>query len=292
MPELEELSGNPLESAPSGFPTPIDPYDEEELVIEGSEGAPVDPPELAGKSREELAAQLRGFEEQLKAERERNDPVKALGASLQEVLSRSQNVQPIVQPQYVPPQEPRESAEQRKARLNNLWLEDPARATDEIKKEVQSEAIRPLVDLLIQQGVTMSKEMMLMNSDQKAVYDKYGEEVEREVQAMSPFEKAQNPRIYQTALERVRSRHTTDIIQEQVAAQVAATLKSMGIEPGVPPKAQPAVFSPAGQPRAAAPAAGGKRQVVVPKWVVDEADRQGLDPKFYYYHLKEKGRIK
>ena len=251
-------------------------------MVEGSEEAAAleqEPPELAGKTKEDLFGQLKSLQEELTASKAANDPVRALGTSLQEAL-RSR--EPPVQ---MAPQAPQESPEQRRSRLNALWLEDPIKASEEMAKE----QLRPLVDMMLSSTTALSKDLALTDPGQKTIYDRYTDEVEREVSIMNPVEKAQNPRVYQAAIQRVRARHTDDLVSTMVEEAVQKRLRELGIDTNKLNK--PAVYSPAGQPRTAQKPTQGRQTVVIPRWVVQDADRQGLDPKFYYQHLKESGRL-
>lgn len=282
-----------LASVPSFGGRAIDPYEDMDFVVEGTEEAQAveqEPAELAGRTKEEIFGQLKTLQAQLDEAKQANDPVKALGSSLQEVLKKQQaQFSPPYQPQYQP-QTPVETPEQRRNRLNALWLEDPVKASEEMARE----QMRPIVDMMLSNQTALSKDLALSDPGQKTVYDRWSEEVEREVNGMNPIEKAQNPRVYQTAISRVRARHTDDVVQDLVQQAVEQKLKELGIDtksvaPGV---SKPAVYSPAGVQRTSQTGPAPRKTVVIPKWVVTEADRQGLDPKFYYQHLKENGRIK
>lgn len=288
--EIEVPESSPLASVPGQGFRPIDPYDDTDFVVEGSPEAdalaqPQEPPELQGKTREELLKELQTQKGDLESARAANDPVRALGQTFQELLKRQQ---PVAGPVQYAPQQPQETPEQRRERLNKLWLEDPVRAAEVMSMEQQ----RPIVDMMISNQTALSKDLAVADPEQKRVYDRWSEEVEREVQAMSPIEKAQNPRVYQTAIARVRSRHTDDIVQDLVEAAVAKKLSEMGLSPGSQPAGRPAVQTPAGQQRSLGGPGAGRKTVVVPRWVVEDADRQGLDPKFYYQHLKDKGVLR
>lgn len=276
---------SPLASAPM-FGRPIDPYEDTDMVVEGSDEANEldgQTDELSGKTKEDLYAQLKALQNELSTAKSAVDPVRAMTATLKESLGRQQQPAPF---QFQPPQE---SVEARRTRLNNKWLEDPVGASE----EMQREQMRPLVDLMLSNQAALSKDLALSDPAQRTTYDKWGSEVEAEVAGMSPVDKAQNPRVYQTAIARVRGRHTDDVVADMVEAAVQKRLSELGIDPnGAKNGARPAVYSPAGQQRSVSPGGPARKTVVVPRWVVQEADRQGLDPKFYYQHLKENGRLK
>jgi len=247
----------------------------EEFVLEGSPEALElqQQQQNAPQDKDELKEQLRAMQEKL--------------AQSEGFMKGFQQNAPREKPEAAAPPSPQiESPEERAQRLRNLYLEDPVKATEEIARE---NAIG-LAQLLANSHTTLSKELALTDPSTKSVYSKYQEEVEREVSQMSLAEKAQNPRVYQTALDRVRARHTDDILQEQVALKVAEVLKQYGIDPD---KKAPevAVRTPVGEQRSVNPQKSGSR-TVVPQWVKSEADKIGLDYDIYYQHLREQGRIK
>lgn len=284
---VEDVQETPLGSI-SGF-RELDPMDsgDDEFVIEGSpEAAEVVTPQPAeaGQSAEDIKAQL----EALKAQMAQAQGVQGLQKTLEDTLKKIQ--MPVV-PQYQVPQQPQETPEQRKQRLQRLYIEDPVKASEEMNRENSM----AMVQMMINGYEKLSKETIMVDPAAKATYQKYSQEVEDEVQRMPPMEKAQNPRIYQTALERVKARHTEDILAEQIQAGVKAALQQMGLDPDKPttPVARggPTVPSMATRPGGQTPPKP-KNTVIIPRWVSEEAERQGLSAKFYYQHLKSTGRIK
>jgi hypothetical protein len=270
------------------FNRTIDPYEDEVAVRESDvtdddrDGtvAPTDDG-FAGKSKDELAGQLRVLNEQLKFERERSNPMKDLADQLAKRNSNYQNVPDTRQSQVTT-----ETSEQRQQRLDLLWASDPTKAA----METSQEQIKPLVELLVRNQVANSKDMLVSNVDTKRLYDRWSDEIEREVQNSPVMDKVQNPRIYQAALEKVKSRHLDELITDLVEQRVKERLGEGAVTVNTK---VPAVYSPAGTQRTAqAPAGGGKKTLIIPDWVSEEAFKQGVDEKFYYHHLKNKGLIR
>jgi len=279
-----------------------------DYLYEGSpEAAAAVQPELAGKSREDILAELRKAQDEVTAERAKADPVVALTETLNKVL-RPEPQRGPVQPGYLTPagqaQQPlnpyaTETPEQRKQRINDHWLSDPDGAAREAVNEAQAQ----LALSVAQNQAQVSREMLLTNPETKKYYDRYAEEVEAGIAKMTPLERFQNPRMYQTILEQVKSRHTDDIVQESLQAKIDEAVNAKLAALGYAPAAATAVTQAPGYPataRAPIPTgAGGTGQrppqarttVVIPTWIVDQADRQGSDPKFLYQYYKSQGRI-
>jgi len=291
MAEFKEeapVETGPLESVPKDRFKTLNPYEGEDYVVEGSPeaeelAAAAPPKEGPPETPEDIREQLKALESKL--------DFSQLGKAIGE------NLRPAVQPAPYQPPVPQETPEARKVKLNQRFIEDPIAAQEEANKENNL----AIVQLLVNQGQTLSRELILTDPSTKTLYGKYRDEVEQEVARMPILEKAQKPRIYQTALDRVRSRHSEDEIKDQIKEGVAAALKELGIDPERLPKSANGQSRVSGgpQPRVAVPnvqgrqgASVGARPTVIPKAVEDEANRAGVDPVFYYHHLKEQGRIK
>jgi len=247
----------------------IKPYDTEDYVIEGTpeaEQLQSKPPETKSSpelslSKEELKAQLDALQAKIQAQ-----------------------AHPPGSYASHPPQRMWRLQKSGTLRLNNLWLENPSKAFQE-QSILQ---VKPIVDLLFQQGAVLSRELLLRDPEQKKLYDKYKDEVESEVQKIPPQERATEPRVYQVALERVKAKHMDDVFEEKVKAAVEERLKELGLGPKS--EKGPATFNPTKPPQL--PPQGGAPKKVIPRSIVEEAHRIGLDPEFLYEHRKEQGLIK
>ena len=294
MPEIDDVpvQVTPLGSIPMGGFREIDPFDEgdEDFVVEGSpEAAEVPPAEAPPANPSGTTEEIRAQLDALKAQMAQNQGVQGLQKTLEDTLKRAMSPQ---MPQYQQPLQPQETPEQRKQRLQRMYIEDPVKAAEEINRERDIQ----MVQMMITGYQQLSKEVVMADPTAKATYQRYSAEVEEEVQRMPPVEKAQNPRIYQTALERVKARHTEDLVAEQIQAGVKAALQAMGFDPDkpvptAPARGGPTVPSMATRPGGQTPAKP-RTTTVIPKHIADEAERQGLSPKFYYQHLKATGRVK
>jgi hypothetical protein len=93
-----------------------------------------------------------------------------------------------------------------------------------------------------------SKRIVQVDPATRELYKRYEGEVEREVAAMTPQDRATNPNVYDDALGRVKARHMEELFQERLDAE----LKSRGA--GVAPAARvaaPAQYSEGGGARVA-----------------------------------------
>lgn len=256
--------------------------DDDGFVIEGSEEAqaqetkPADDP-LGGLSKEQISQQLKDLQSRLQSEQQ-----------LRETFTKMQAPQVVVQApsvQSVP--QNTETVEQKRQRINQKFLENPAEAMEELQKD----ALNPMLGIIIKNQEDFSKEILLKDANEKPFYDKYQQEVDAEVKAMQPAEKIQNPKVYQTALDRVKSRHQSEILSSMVDTEVRKTLEKLGIDPNKL-NGQPAVTSLAGKPSTVNPNGSAKPKTVVPRWVAEQAERQGVSPGIMYELLKSKGQVK
>lgn len=239
--------------------------EDEEYVIEGTPEAEEVSKKTVPETKDDLKEQLR--ELQMKLEMLKGEP-------------RLPSMVPVLERQV--PIEPQKSEDELLSEINNKFLENPGKTAKELLKT----ELRPIVDLMIQNQTYLSKELALTNPELRKVYDKWKDEVEDYVQKMHPVEKAQNPRVYQTAIERIKAQHAEEILEEEIERRVQERLAKLTEERKV---AKPAVYSPAGEQRTGS---GERKTVVIPRWVAQEAERIGLDPKFYYEHLKESGKLR
>lgn len=238
---------------------------DEDYVIEGTPEAEEVAKKTIPETKDDLKEQLR--ELQMKLEMLGKEPKQTPFIPVLE--------KPVIQ-------EPVKSEDELLAEINNKFLENPGRTAKELLKT----ELRPIVDLMIQNQTYLSRELALSNPEMKKIYDKWKDEVEDMVQKMHPVEKAQNPKVYQTVIEQVKARHADEYVEEEIERRVQERLQKLMDERKA---TKPAVYSPAGEQRTGS---GERKTVVIPRWIAEEAEKIGLDPKFYYEHLKEKGKIR
>jgi len=204
----------------------------------------------------------------------------------QQQLKQQQQRPSYEQPPVYQPPVKQETPEERNVRLQGMFITDPVKATQEVTKEAQLAMAQTIID----SNQKLSKEVVMSNPDSAKLYGKWKDEVEQTVRSMTPQEKFQNPLIYQTALERVKASHSSELLQEQIQAGVEQALRNMGIDPAKQQQQKPAV--PTGAGKESGTASTVKRTVVIPRSIVEQAEREGVNPVFYYNRLKEQGRIK
>lgn len=249
-------------------------------VVEGEEGVEEESDDpFAGMTKEEMARQIQKVEKDLEEEKNR---------WAQLLQQQRQVVQPMPQ-MPIQPQQPQESPEDRERRLNQLFLENPAKAaqlmTEELRQQIRGQEVGPLVQAMLLNQEKVSKELLVKDPDDKKFYEKWKDEIEETVRNLPPGTKLQNPHIYKAVLENVKSRHTDDLVNDLVAKK----LKEYGIDPE---KKTPVVPSLANRQTAAPTSPQKTKTVVVPRWVAEEAEKQGVEPGFYYERLKARGLVK
>lgn len=133
------------------------------------------------------------------------------------------------------------------------------------------------------QNLAYSRRLVSLDSETKDYYNRWGEEIEREVANMPMQVKASNPDVYRQAVDLVKARHLNELIQEQTAAMVKAELEKAGVVPGgqTAQPQRPIQYAESGRvaPSAAA-SASQKRTIAVPAALMnqirDEARRKGI----------------
>jgi len=274
--------------------------DETDYVVEGSEEAKnIQPTDV--KSREEIMAELAKTREELVALQAGAAPVTALQSTMEKMMS---NMAPVKAPRKDGSTSMqtfngnRMSDVDFEKHINQLMLENPYQA----QQEMQTRMMEPILQITAVNNAQTSRELLFANPEQKKLYDRYADEIEEHVANIPMIERVKNARVYQSALNAVKAAHMEELSNEstsaQVASLVAAELAKYGIKPGETPvntnkPAQTAYNAP--QSLSARPTASTsttRKVISIPQNVAHEARQRGLDPGFYYEHLKSKGLIK
>lgn len=201
------------------------------------------PPELAGKSTQDvlmvLQDQNRQLQERIAAQATAQDPTKAIiegFGALREHLAppRATPQMASAVPQGMPQRDPEEVRRKR----NELIQADPAAAFQTILQE----EISPIFGALIDSNQRLSRQLMLSNPTNRELYDRYGDEIEKEVAVLPPAQRLQNvEKLYDNAAATVRGRHATELTQAEVDRRVAEELEKRGIKvTGASPVPKPA----------------------------------------------------
>lgn len=271
--------------------------DETEYVEEGSEEARGVSTETS-VSKADIEEELRKTREELAAIKTNAEPVSTLNATMEKFLNHAA---PVKTPRKdgatagIQANVARMDDAEFQKRYNQMILEDPYRA----QMELQSRTMEPVLQTFAVNQAQVSRELLLAVPDNKKFYDKYGDEIEEAVASIPVVERIKNPKIYQTALMQVRAAHSDEIAAESVAAQVEAAvakkLEELGIKSGeMPPKSaqkQGTFVTPSSVASRPTTTSTNVRRIVIPTKVAQEARQRGLDPGFYYEHLKSKGLI-
>lgn len=188
-----------------------DPYEGEgeEPQIEFITEAEAEREKAAGMlERDEAMERIRALEAQLEEQRKRGDEVDRL----------TEAVSGLQQPAPAPPREstviekqPQETWEEYQERVNEKFLENPATNV----RDMISRLVAPELQKVAQYAQAAVRNTVVGDP----VYQKYSDEVEAFV-SQAP-DRLSNPNVYREAIERVTARHISDVVAEQVAAELA-----------------------------------------------------------------------
>lgn len=212
------------------------------------------PDPLGGKKAEELLAELKAKEAEMAALRSQADQTAALtGAfgAFGERLEKTLKTQTAAPPP-MPAPAPGESVEAFRERIKNEFLVDPFKAVVEIGEKVYG----PALSNLARATTSQSKELVMLQPEKRAIYEKYAHEVE--ALANRP-EMLGNPRAYQEAVERVSAAHMNEIVEDRISSlveqRVKEALEKQGLGTGAAQAVAPAARAP--YVETAAPKASG-----------------------------------
>jgi len=274
--------------------------DDTDYVVEGSEEARnIQPADV--KSRDEIMAELAKTREELVALQAGAAPVTALQSTMEKMMS---NMTPAKAPRKDGSTSMQMFNGNRmndadfEKHINQLMLENPYQA----QQEMQTRMMEPILQITAVNNAQTSRELLFANPETKKLYDRYADEIEEHVANIPMIDRVKNARVYQSALNAVKAAHMEELSAEttsaQVASLVAVELAKYGIKPGETPQivTKPAqtVYN-APQSLSARPTATqstNRKVVSIPVAVANEARQRGIDPGFYYEHLKNKGLIK
>jgi hypothetical protein len=189
------------------------------------------------------------------------------------------------QPQPAPSQPaPGEDWNAFMTRINTQFFEKPAETIQEVLTRYDNLKSSQQVN----QSMVVAKRFLALDPEAKPIYDKYRDEVDREMSTIDPQVKLSDPTFYRDAIDRVKSRHLDDLIAEKVAEALAKVQQPAPTsQPRSPTYAETGGVSravPQGQSSAA-------RQVFIPPHIAAEADAIGMDAKDLYNIRKQQGRV-
>jgi len=282
----------------------INGYDDVEIKGEDDDIPEGVDPELAGKSREELLKEIGMRSRAAQEAQSKADPVGALNENFNRFLQSTQPKPTVVEGwRTARPgvQQPPSAVDQEayKRKMADKFLDDPVAA----QQELMTQQLGPLLTQFAENQAMQSRELAMLSPETKDIFARYSGEVEQEVANISVQEKLQNPRVYQMAVERIKTRHMTELIGEQSKAQVdqilQERLKELGLDPAILKNAPGANRPPAGSLASPVgqrpPAPVGKttiRLTPAAKAQVDQFARaRGVSLETAAAHLRDRGLI-
>ena len=195
---------------------------EEELE---KEKASVTPPSPEGPSRDELIEEQKKLQARYEAETRRGDEVTALREGIQglsETLSRQNIPSPV--------QQVGESDEAFRTRINDNFIEDPAKALN----EVWTKKAEPFMKKQIAQNMYWSR--AFAEQKHKDTFGQYAGEIDKAAQNLNP----EDPQIYEKAHNMVLASHMGEIeksMEERIRAKIASEQEAaITPSPGIAPK--------------------------------------------------------
>ena len=198
--------------------------------------SPQDP--LGGKKAEELLAEIKAKEAEMTALKAQADTTAAMtgafagfGEKLEKVLKTQGQMQAPM-----PVQQPGESIEAFRERIRTDFLTDPFKAIVEVGEKLYG----PQLAGLARATTSQSKELVMLQPEKRAIYEKYSQEVE--ALANRP-EMLGNPRAYQEAVERVSAAHMNEIVEDRVSRLVEEKLAEALAKQGLGAQQKPASAS-------------------------------------------------
>ena len=286
-PQLTEEEGNP--TPPDYSSTSLLAEDDIEVQSVGETKEPVAPAEV-----DLLKQQLVKQQELITKLEAKQNIGAAVSESLAPVLERiGQPAQPVIMPQ-----QQGETEEEFEKRLDENAFE---MGVSKAMKQFFNRNLAPEVRRLMVNNVHLSKKFVQLDPNKSKLYAKYGKEIDAYVAAQPPNVQLSNPDIYDDAVNAVASRHSEELLNEQLETRLASErekikaeiLKEVGA--GKPAGSKP-VFN-ATNPNQPTPTK--KSNTLTVKQLVDkypdkakEAFVKGIPVHIYFKHLAEKGLLK
>jgi hypothetical protein len=202
------------------------------------------------------------------------DSAQAIQKGIEGLAGRMASPQPAAAPPVnTPVQSPEEFFAEHSDDLFDK--EKGAKVLAEYNKKVIERDFGPMFSNISAQLAATKKELLL---EKDPYFKKYEAEIEALVQAQPPNVRIQ-PNVYELAWRDIRAKHSKDIeddsVNAQIDARVAERLKELGIDPAKPrqPEGRPAAYVNSEGRSAPSATPAGKRTVRLP----DEATRIKLE---------------
>ncbi len=256
-------------------PEPLEP----EIVFGAPPEGPELPPELAGKSMQDvllvLQQQNKDLEKRYADLQGAKDPTKTLLEGFEAL--KGALVQPRPQPQMasaIPQGGPPRDPEEVRKRRNEAIAADPAQGVTTLLQEEFGPALGAMIDA--QQR--LARQLLLVNPENKVLYDRYGAEIEDEIRLLPAAARLQNiDKLYESAAATIRGRHWQELIETE-KAKWAGGGGAPPAAPPSPPKAPASYVDTSQRPPAAPPGSLSQRpRVYAPAGLKEWAHNVGVE---------------
>ena len=197
------------------------PYVNEDIeIVDESELRTENEGDLAGKSREELIAEVQAMKQE-------NSPVDTVAetaalraelAAIKESAVTPQQMQAYANQQQQQPQQPVETEEVFNERIKSTMYDNPRQAMD----EYYGKKLMPEVNRLAANNLYHSQKFLELDPERGANYKKYQKAIDAQVRTMTPQEQLYDPEIYQKAYQQVMVLHIDDTVAEAVKVALEA----------------------------------------------------------------------
>lgn len=197
--------------------------------------------EQAGPSKEDLLKEFEALKAQNAELKTKADSSQALKSSFEEFGTRLEKAQSRAPMAPAMQQQPGESIEEFKKRINQKYLEDPYETMVEFSNRYVGSAMQTVVE----QSLALQREIAVLKSPDKDFISKYRDEIDAEVSRYPTEMRLKDPEVYDRSIALVKARHMDEIIAQKVAEAIA---QKGGAAPAAPaPRGQaeaPALGSP------------------------------------------------
>lgn len=205
--------------------------------------------EQSGPSKEDLLKEFEALKAQNAELRTKADSSQALKSSFEEFGTRLEKAQSRAPVAPAMQQQPGESIEEFKKRINQKYLEDPYETMVEFSNRYVGSAMQTVVE----QSLALQREIAVLKSPDKDFISKYRDEIDAEVSRYPTEMRLKDPEVYDRSIALVKARHMDEIIAQKVAEAIAQ-------KSGTPPAA-PTPRGQAEAPALGAPPAAGPRVI-------------------------------
>jgi hypothetical protein len=183
-----------------------------------------------------------------------------------------------------PQQKPGESDEEFKQRLNESLYENPY---DNLEAWGQRR-FGPVVQQMMERNLLMQKKIMKQDPTNGTMFAKYEKEIDKELAAMPPQMRYNDPDVLEKAYKNVIAMHVDEIVEQRMAERSGQDAGSA--EPAAKRSAGP--YSGTSTSRSTATGTGEPRARTVPDYVREFALKRGMHEADAYAFMKENNLLR